>query len=739
MSIAKILKTELQPSRLLPGLTAGLIAAIITISVEMSLAALIFSGPLNQFLGAGIGLMLFGGFAIGVVVAFTSSLPGVVAIPQDTPAAILALVAAGIAAAMKAAEPQSVYVTVVATICITSLLIAVFFFLLGRFKASGFVRYIPYPVLGGFLAGTGFLLAKGAFGVMLDASMGVADLGRMWTPDKLARWIPGVIFALLLLLVLRRSNHFLITPAALILGLASFYGYLLLSHTSIADASARGWLLGPFPAGGLYQPLLPAQLAQVDWSAILGQADKIATILVLSVVAMLLNASALEVTFGQDIDLNRELRSAGIANLVGGLGGGPVGYQTLGMSALARRLGARTHLVSLLSGLLCGAALLFGASLISYFPKVVLGGMLLYLGLTFLVEWLVDARRFLPAIDYLLVWIILAVIVTFGFLQGIAAGIFIAAIIFVITYSRVNIVRNVLNGRVFHSNVDRPKAHRELLEKRGGEIYVIRLQGFIFFGTIQTILERVRTRLADTTQSRLSYLVLDFQRVNRLDSSAVFGVTRLKQLALANGISMVWTQVAPGIERQLRRGGLVDETDDSFIILPTLDHGMEWCENKILMETGSGNLTGFIERMEGQLKRVFPGLQQVERLMKYLEKKQLPLGEYLMRQGDPGTEMYFVEAGMVNVQLEADDGQVVRLRSIRGGATVGEIGLYLGGVRTASVVASRPSVVYRLTADALKEMHGQDPELASLLHEWIARLLAERLTANNRTLEALMD
>jgi CRP-like cAMP-binding protein len=75
----------------------------------------------------------------------------------------------------------------------------------------------------------------------------------------------------------------------------------------------------------------------------------------------------------------------------------------------------------------------------------------------------------------------------------------------------------------------------------------------------------------------------------------------------------------------------------------------------------------------------------------------------------------------------------------RGGATVGEMGLYLGAARTASVIASRPSTVYRLSAESLKKMREQDPEVAALLHEWIARLLAERLTANNRIIEALME
>ena len=65
--------------------------------------------------------------------------------------------------------------------------------------------------------------------------------------------------------------------------------------------------------------------------------------------------------------------------------------------------------------------------------------------------------------------------------------------------------------------------------------------------------------------------------------------------------------------------------------------------------------------------------------------------------------------------------------------------MYLGNTRTASVVADRGSIVYRLTKDVLKKMEKEDPEVAALLHQWIASLLAERLADNNRTIEALLD
>jgi SulP family sulfate permease len=732
------LKQEFHPRILLPSITAGLIATIVTISMEISLAALIFSGDLSRFLAGGIGLMLFGAFAIGLVVALTTSLPVMVGVPQDTPAAILGLVGAGIAVTMKSAEPGTIYVTVLAAISLTSILTGIAFLWIGWFKWSAFVRYIPYPVVGGFLAGTGWLLATGALGVMVGKSVTIYNLPEIFSANDLIHWLPGAFFAVVLMLILHRFNHFLITPGALILATLLFYAYLFIAGISVQEASAGGWLLDPFPQGGLYQPLTPSVLAQINWPAILVEFDKIGTIIVLSAISRLLNASALEVTVKQDINLNRELQTDGYANVLAGLGGSPVGYQTLGMSSLAYRLGAKSRLVNLISALLCGAALFFGASLISYFPKPVLGGMLFFLGLSFMVEWLVDSRKQLPTADYLLVWVILGVIATVGFLEGIGVGIFIATILFVVSYSRINAIKNVLNGEVYHSKVDRPLVHRQLLHEMGAQIYILRLQGFLFFGTIQNILEHIRERMADK-EKPLKFLILDFQRVTRIDSSAVFGITRLKQLAVASGFLMVWTQVSEGIRHQLERGGLVDEADDIFIILPSLDHGVEWCENRILVDQGVKDQTGFIERIEGQLKRAFPGLQAVDRIMRHLERREVKEGEYLIRQGDPPKEMYFVEYGLITIQLELHNGNRIRLRNLRSGTTVGEMGLYLNSVRTAPAVAARPSAVYRLTSQSLNDMEHNDPEVAALLHRWFARLLAERLADNNLTLEALLD
>ena len=123
-----------------------------------------------------------------------------------------------------------------------------------------------------------------------------------------------------------------------------------------------------------------------------------------------------------------------------------------------------------------------------------------------------------------------------------------------------------------------------------------------------------------------------------------------------------------------------------------------------------------------------------------------------MRQGEASDGLYFIESGQLIAEIstggepsgrdKASDsgaGKTIRLRAMRPGTVVGEVSLYLGIPRTASVVTSKPSKLYFLSSEALHRMEENRPELASAFHQFIARLLAERLSDNSRTIQALSD
>jgi SulP family sulfate permease len=725
--------------QVIPSVAAGFVSGMIDISFEISFAALIFSGPLAGQVNRGIGLTLFGAVIISTVVALFSSFKGTIAIPQDSPAAILALVAAAIVTNMGVTQMENqTFYTVVAAIAMTTCITGAILLAFGWFKLGRLMRFIPYPVVGGFLAGTGWLLVQGAISVMAGTPLGLTHLGYLFDTRVLVQWIPGAILAILMFLILRRNNSFFIMPLLIVGSIVLFYSVMLSAHTSIAEASAQGWLLGPFSQEGLWQPLNPGVLALVNWKVIFGQMDKIGTIAFISAIALLLNTTALELAIRQDIDLNRELKVAGIANLLAGLGGSPVGYHALSLSTLAHRIGGRSRLVGLTVAVFCGGMLFFGASLLSYFPKVVLGGLLFFLGLSFLVEWVYDAWFRLPRIDYGLVILILAIIGFAGFLEGVAAGIAISMILFVINYSRINVIRHSLTGANFHSTVDRSVAQRQLLSSMAEQLKIYQLQGYIFFGTAQSLLNEIRSQIMNSDLAPLRFLVLDFTRVPDLDSSASSSFVRMNQLTETKNIQLIFTHLTSQMQYQLEQAGLIFSSTGHTQFFPTLDNGLEWCEDQILIEKGY-DVCEIPASLEKQLEQIFTNQADVERFLGYVEKEQVDSGRSIIHQGDSSDCLYFIESGLITTVLELPDGRNIRLRKMTGGTTIGETGLYLRKERTASVTTVQPCTLYRLSAEAIRKMESEDPELAAAFHKWIACLMAERLADTNNTIAALMD
>ncbi|MGH2766606.1 MAG: SulP family inorganic anion transporter [Actinomycetota bacterium] len=715
-----------------PALTAGGVAGVLEAVLATSLAALVFSGDLAPHRPAGIGLALLGGAVVMLVIAAYSSLPFSVGSIQDTTATILALVAARITADVPG---EDAFLTVVLAIAASTVLAGVFFFLLGTLRLGDLVRFVPYPVIGGFLAGTGWLLAKGAVGVLTDVPVSMATLAEVF--GQATKWLPGLAPALTLVWVTRIRPHPAVIPAVSLGAVALFYLVALVTGQGVEGARAGGWLIGPFPGGGLWRPWSLEALAGADWGAVLAQAAGIGTVLVVGVLTLLLNTTGIELVTQRDVDLNRELRASGAANVAAGIGGGMVGFHALSLTTLAHRAGARTRLPGIVGAAICLATLVFGAGALSLIPKPVLGGLLLYLGLGFLIDWVVLAWRRLPRVDYALVLLILAVIAAFGFLIGVAVGTLVALAMFVVEYSRGDVVSRTVSGAAYRSNVDRDPGHLAILRERGERIHVLELQGYLFFGTASSLLDRIKERLGDARRQEVRFVVLDFRRVSGLDSSAVLGFTKVRQLASARGITLVLTRVDDRLRRGLERGGFAEDHDHGVRFLPDLDRGVQWCEDRLLEEAGAP-ASAEPPPLEDQLRAALGSVDPTW-VLPYLEAIEVDGGETLMRQDEPSDGLYFLESGRLTVQLESPEGGRMRLRTMGPGTVVGEVTLYLGTPRTASVVAEVPSRLHRLSADALGRMERGDPTVAAAVHRMFARLLAERLTDTLREVEALLD
>ena len=721
-------------SNIVPSIIAGVIGGIIKIVAAMAFSALIFTGTLAAYLPQGIGIVLFGFLLFAVISTFTASYPVNINTPQDIPIAIIALIATTVMAnSGKDWDAETTFQFIFVTIALTSILVGIFFFILGTLKLGKLVRFIPYPVVGGFLAGTGWLIVKFAF--IMTAGMGLSldNVVSLFDQATLLKWFPGLIFGLIMLISSRYTKHYLLIPALIAIGITSFYAIMFFYGFSYTDLESNGYLLGPFPEGGLFQGLPLKYLSDFKWSIFLEQLPAIGTMMILNTISVLFNYSGLEIIIKKDLDLDQELKTTGIGNIIAGLGGAPPGHLSLGGTLLSISIGSKSKLTNIIIALLCALTLFFGSEVLSFFPRIILGGLLFNLGLSFLVDWLYGTWSRVPKTDYTIILLIFLVIGTVGFLEGVITGLLMSVVLFVVSYSKVEIIKHELTGKTFHSNVERSESLKKIIDDSGDQTLILPLQGFIFFGSANRLLERIKLHLQSQNENNLKYLVFDFKQVTGVDSSTINSFNKLRILAELNNFQVLFCNLTPQIISQFEAEGLFADSMDLFLKFDDLDHGMEWCEEQIISETTIGS---------NKQKEEIDGIKLFEEkfadLLTYFESKDINQNTTLIEQGNDPEGLYFIKSGRVTVELRSSNNKI-RLKSMGTGTVVGEVSLYLKTQATASVISNTACETYFLSHENFEKLNKEDPERAAELHTYIVKLLSDRLAKSNATIQALMQ
>lgn len=412
-----------QNQPLLSAVTIGITTGTLGILFDLSFAVLIFSNSLSDYLSAGIGFILFSAAAMRIMVALMSSFPGMVSDLAGIPTAILAWSTGMVVRQLPTtATSTELLVTVIVTIALTSLLTGVFLWVMGALKLGSIVRLLPDAVIGGFIASSGWLLVKGAFEVLTEQKLTLTSFFSFSQSTSLIQWLPGLLLAVYLLVITRRYRHSLVMAASLVVAIALVYLCLAVTGISLTEANAQGLTLGIPPLQTTWQLLHWSDLGQINWQAIGAQWMCSGTVSVITAVLLLMNVKGMEVVLARKIDINHELKVAGSANMIMGLGGGILSFHSLGRSVLAHKMGGRTRIVTLVGAATFIVLPLLFSSVLTYFPKTILGGLLLYLGFSALLEWVYFSYQKLSKLDYGLVQLIWLVSGIVGFLQGLALG-----------------------------------------------------------------------------------------------------------------------------------------------------------------------------------------------------------------------------------------------------------------------------------------------------------------------------
>lgn len=723
--------TGSQLQAVLKDILGGSAASVLTVTFGLSYSLLIFGGSLSPYLSYGVAATFISSAILAAVIALGSSLPFAISGPDSSTAAMTGILASSMVERIVAVDPSApILPAVLITLAVAAVLTGVVLCCFGMTRMGRAIRYVPYPVVGGFLGATGCLILLGAVRVITGQQLQFATLGQFADLLTLSKLAAACVMAIVLYLTWHRSRSSFGLPAILVGGVIAAHVLFWLAGISAAQAQAEGWTFQPPSSITLMSPWDFEALRHYPWKQLAELSGNLVAVIFVTASCTLFNTTGIEVATNREANLERELNVTGLANILTGAFGGYTGCISISRSVLNFNSGGTGPLSGLTVAAISLLMLFFAPTLLGYMPKFVLGGLLIYLGADALHKWIVQSRRRLSFTEYLSLLAIIVIIVGWGFIAGILIGVVIGCATFALSASRIDSIKFSFDGSEYRSSLDRSREQLAVLSAHGGSVQGLNLQSYLFFGSANRLYQHVKALLARHPECR--FLIFDFKLVTGIDSSAAYSFAQIKRAAHDRGIRLVLVNLQAAAETALRSSEFIS-TEVS--IMPELDHALEWCENEIIAQhEGHGDEEA---SLRDWFVRILGTEEDAMELVRRCERLEVDAGDVIVRAGDPANSMHFILDGRVGVMIPTGDGGLTRVRSLGRYTTIGEMGLVAGAPRNATIQAEVASVLYVLSLSQFEAIKTENPMLSQKLLTFFVLVMAERLTFANRLISVL--
>lgn len=703
---------------LLQIIPAALLLSLISTVLAFSFAAMMTQTNQAVLLPDMVVAMLLTAMISALLVAWKGSIAGLIGIPLPSAAAMFADLLQGV-------DPSVEQFWLL--LMLNGLMTAGFMLLMGSLKLSRIVRYLPLPVLAGFLAGIGWLFIKGGLGLTGFDSLAINQL------QDTALWM-AIIFSFTLWFLRERVQPAHLLPIATLVG-----GVIMVTLAPMLQ-NQSAWFFqleasGSLPVTG-YQ-WIKSGVPKVDW--VLLPWGALLTLASISVLSMLLQATSIELLAKKDLNLDQELRLAGGMNLLTALTGGGIASLSLSQTSMARQMQANYRLTGILIALLLLVVIFIHEHLLRWLPLPLVAGLLIFQGMQFINQWLITSGQRFPRADQTVIAVIFVVIVFQGFLGGVLLGLLLTVLLFIREYSRLQVIQLNTNLIGLTSGVERTSQEQDWLELQANRVRVYRLRGFLFFGTANTLIEQIKKDVKDKNASIEAFL-LDFSQVSNADSSTANSLLRLKQFCDEQKIGIFITGLKQVIQQRLQATGMVFNQPlqaGSLRLTDTLEEALETLENKLLEEADLDEQSPVKMMLQHRLTLED---KDVHKLLAYFKEEHFVDGEWVIQEGQKEQVLYIIASGSIEVGFEDPaSAQWVRIKKMRPGTLLGEMGLYLNEPRSASARAVGTTSALSLTHVSLSQMEARNPELALVFHRFVVLMQSERLRESNQRIYSLLQ
>ena len=516
------------------GLTAGIVALPLALAFGIQAFGSISTHDVANIGAIGALAGLVGAIMIGFFASLFGGTPAHINGPTGPMTVVTATLISGIWATT---QPHSIE-TVLVTLALAGMCCGGFQILFGFLKIGQYIRYIPYPVLSGFMSGIGIIIILQQIYPLMGTKSPVLIVDMITQlPQHFANfdmWAlilgAGTILIIYFFPLITKK-----IPATLV---------ALVTMTVISlfiNGFSSSLTIGEIPSGFPVPFFVSHATSNIDWLAALKMAIIPGlTLAGLGSIDTLLTAVIADNITKTKHNSNQELIGQGIGNFFSGLFGGISGASATMRTLVNLKNGGKTRMAGMIHSLFLLAILLGLGRYVKFIPLSVLAGILITVGFSIIdYKGLGDLRK-IPRADALVLITVLLLTVFVNLLIAVGIGMIIACILFMKRAGDL-VESGYQSDKISIFDKESPwEDESELTDEIRRQIYIQRLDGPIFFGSI-TRFQEVMQEIPDTAK----IVIIRMRRVSFMDQSGLYAMeTAIKDLQ-KKGIMVLMTIIQP--------------------------------------------------------------------------------------------------------------------------------------------------------------------------------------------------
>ena len=529
--------TFIQTNNIKGDIFGGITAGIVALPLALAFGIQAFGG-INAPGAASMGALA--GLVGATLLGFFAALCGGTHSQISGPTGPMTVITASIVSASWTASSGN-FSAVIIAMAMAGIFCGLFQIMFGVMRIGKYVRYIPYPVLSGFMSGIGVIIILQQIYPLIGKKSPISTLDMLINfPAACADGVS--IMALVLGL----------GTICLIIGFpyltrkipATLVALIVMTVISILCSFDAALTIGKIPAG-LPMPFFAKggiDLSGIDWVQTI-EASLIPglTLAGLGSIDTLLTSIVADNITKTKHDSNKELIGQGIGNAVAGLFYGISGAGATMRTVVNVKSGGRTQISGMVHAIFLLAILLGLGSMVKYVPLSVLAGILITVG------WgIIDFRGFkdlthIPKADAFVLIVVFLMTVFVDLLTAVGIGMVIACVLFMKRAG--DLAEQQYEGGVLTDGFDKNtpwEDEADVTDEMKQHIYIQRLEGPIFFGSITGF-----NKVMHDVPENISTVIIRMKRVTFMDQSGAYAMESAIKDLQAQGIKVLMTIIQP--------------------------------------------------------------------------------------------------------------------------------------------------------------------------------------------------